>query len=121
MTGRIWLGSRGSEKLLPSLNRRYYEEDMEIAKTARTASGRLVTDVITVKKVIKIIYGTMKDSDLALLRQIYGFNGPMSLKVERSDGGINSYTVKMSPFSRQRLILATRWYWEGVTIQLEEI
>ena len=119
--GRIWLGRPGMEILMPHLNRTFVEQDTEISTKSRTASGRLVEDIVAVKKVFNITYGTLKDEDLEALKELYKIGDMLSLKVERNSGNIETYTVKMSPFNRQRLIIATRWYWNGVTITLEEV
>lgn len=118
---KIWLGRAGAEVLMPRLNRTFNEQDIEISVKSRTASGRYVEDVTTVKKNFTISYGTMKEADLEILKELYRIGTILSLKVQRSNGVIETYTVKMNPFSRQRLKIASNWYYDGVTILLEEV
>lgn len=118
---RLWLGNSGEEILLPRYNLRFQESDSEITREGRTASGRLVIDVAARKKTFTLSYGTLDNESYETLKAIYSINNIMSFKVERSNEIIEIYEVRMKPFSRQRLLLATRWYWDGITIVLEEI
>lgn len=118
---KIWLGRAGAEVLMPHLNRTFNEQDIEISVKNRTASGRYVEDVTTTKKNFTISYGTMKESDLEVLKELYRIGEILSLKVERSNEIIETYTVKMNPFSRQRLKIAANWYYDGVAVLLEEV
>lgn len=121
MTGRIWLGRPGLEALLPHLNRKYSEQDVEYSRENQTASGRRVKDYIATKKVFTINYSTISNNDILALKSIYEIKNSMSLKIENSDGTISTYMVRMKPFARERLIIAMKWYWSGISIVLEEI
>ena len=117
--GRIWLA--GVE--LSPIGRQLEEEDFEITREDRTASGRLVIDVITVKKRFTLNYSTITGTVLKQLQEVYdaGFDHILQLQIERQDGTIDSYDVKMRPFSRSRIFPAGDWLWEGITIELEEV
>jgi len=119
--GRLWLGLPGSEVLLPSMNRKFSEEDIEDIREAKTAGGTYVADIVAVKKRFVIAYGTIKNSDLEIIKNIYQQGHVLSFKVEQSDASIKTYSVKRRPFARQRLEMASRWYWDGISLTLDEI
>lgn len=123
MSNRIWLGLSGNEQLLPEMGRRLNVEDFEIAKEERTASGRLVRDVIAVKKRFKIDYRFVTNAILEQLRQIYlsGIGKSLRLKIEREDSTIEECEIAFRPFSRSRYLVGKQWFWEGISIELEEI
>ncbi len=120
---RIWLGPPGNEILLPEMGRRLSEEDFEIKNEQRTASGRLIRDVIAVKKRFKLDYSFATNAILKQLKQIYqaGINGNLVLKIEQEDGSIEQYEVVSRPFSRSRYLVGDKWFWEGISIELEEV
>lgn len=120
---RIWLGPPGNEQLLPEMGRRLSEEDFEIKNEQRTASGRLIRDVIAVKKRFKLDYSFATNAILKQLKQIYqaGINGNLVLKIEQEDGSIEQYEVVSRPFSRSRYLVGDKWFWEGISIELEEV
>lgn len=119
--GRIWLGNEGAEVLLSNIGRSFTEEDIEITRENTTASGKLVIDVIRVKKRFIIEYSRTTNEVMETLKSIYEIGGILSLKVERYDGTVDTYKVKMRPFSRRRIIMATKWFWENISIELEEV
>lgn len=120
---RIWLGLPGNEQLLPAMGRKLSVEDFEIKNEQRTASGRLIRDVIAVKKRFKLDYSFATNAILKQLKQIYqaGINGNLVLKIEQEDGSIEQYEVVSRPFSRSRYLVGDKWFWEGISIELEEV
>ena len=120
---RIWLGLPGNEQLLPAMGRKLSVEDFEITNENRTASGKLVRDVTAVKKRFKIDYSFVTNDILTQLRQLYelGINNNLNLKIEQEDGAIDEYEVVFRPFSRSRYLLGGKWYWQNISIELEEV
>jgi len=120
---RIWLGLPENEQLLPNMGRRLTVEDLEILKEARTASGRLVREIITVKRQFKLDYSFVTNAILEQLRQLYqlGIKNNLSLKIEQENGEIEQYEVVFRPFSRSRYLAGSKWYWEGISVTLEEV
>jgi len=120
---RIWLGLPGNEQLLPAMGRKLSVEDFEITNENRTASGKLVRDVTAVKKRFKIDYSFVTNDILTQLRQLYelGINNNLNLKIEQEDSGIDEYEVVFRPFSRSRYLIGDKWFWEGISIELEEV
>ena len=120
---RIWLGLPGNEQLLSKMGRKLAVEDFEIARKQRTASGTLKKDVIAIKKRFNLSYSFVTNSVLQQLRQIYqaGIGENLNLKIEQEDGTIDEYMVEFMPFSRSRYLIGNKWYWENISIELEEI
>lgn len=120
---RIWLGPKGNEQLLPAMGRKLSVEDFEITNENRTASGKLVRDVTAVKKRFKIDYSFVTNDILTQLRQLYelGINNNLNLKIEQEDSSIDEYEVVFRPFSRSRYLIGNKWFWEGISIELEEV
>ena len=123
MNNRIWLGLPGNEQLLPAMGRKLSVEDFEITNENRTASGKLVRDVTAVKKRFKIDYSFVTNDILTQLRQLYelGINNNLNLKIEQEDSSIDEYEVVFRPFSRSRYLIGNKWFWEGISIELEEV
>lgn len=118
---RIWLGKKGNEIELSPLNRTFNEEEFEITREDRTASGRLVIDVIATKKRFKLDYSTTTGMVLSQLQEIYQLGAILNLRVERQDGVIDEYEVKLRPFSRSRFLAVGDWRWKDISLELEEI
>jgi len=120
---RIWLGLPGNEQLLPAMGRKLSVEDFEITNENRTASGKLVRDVTAVKKRFKIDYNFVTNDILTQLRQLYelGINNNLNLKIEQEDSSIDEYEVVFRPFSRSRYLIGNKWFWEGISVELEEV
>lgn len=120
--GRIWLGLAGSEILLSNIDRTFIEEDTEILKESRAASGKLVFDIIAVKKHFEIDYVTVTDDVLETLKQIYSYHDILSLKIERKNGTVDTYSVRLKPFSRKRVLTSKKeWLWGDIKLILDEI
>jgi len=120
---RIWLGLPGDEQLLSEMGRKLSEEDIEIAKERRSASGKLTREITAVKKIFKLSYGFVTNAVLTQLRQLYqlGLSNNLSLKIEQEDNSIETYEVVFRPFSRSRYLIGNKWFWEGISIELEEV
>jgi len=123
MNNKIWLGLPGNEQLLPAMGRKLSVEDFEITNENRTASGKLVRDVTAVKKRFKIDYSFVTNNILTQLRQLYelGIDNNLNLKIEQEDSSIDEYEVVFRPFSRSRYLIGNKWFWEGISIELEEV
>lgn len=120
---RIWLGAPGDEQLLPVMGRKLTESEFEIAKEQRTASGKLTKEIIAVKMRFKLDYSFIANEILEQLRQLYllGISKNLKLKIERENGTIDEYEVVFRPFSRSRYLVYKQWFWEGISIELEEV
>jgi hypothetical protein len=50
-----------------------------------------------------------------------GINNNLNLKIEQEDSSIDEYEVVFRPFSRSRYLIGNKWFWEGISIELEEV
>jgi hypothetical protein len=116
----IYLGLSGSETLLPALGRTYAETAEEIARSTRTASGRMVKDIIGTKTTFKISYSMISDADLNVLQAIYDLDASLSLKVTKPTG-VKSFTVLMEPFDQTRIKAVSGGLWGDVAFDLVEV
>ncbi len=114
---RIWLNNTE----LSPMGRKLTMEDIEISKEARTASGRLVSDISAVKKRFTLSYSFVTNEILEQLSSLYQASGTKILKIEKEDKSTEEYRVKFRPFSRARYLIGRNWYWENISIELEEI
>ena len=116
----IWLGRIDNELLLPMIGRKFSEENQEISRTGRTASGRLVKDIIAVKKVFKLTYDMIDNEDILTFETIYGWFEELSLIVVYPTE-TKTYTVMMKPLAKERIIALGGGLWGNVNVELEEV
>lgn len=119
MSARIWLGRNGNEQLLPLMSRSFEESEFEILREGRTASGRYVADILAIKKRFRINYDLVTNDIFNTLKDIYDLGDVLKIIIERKDGTLDDYFVKLRPFRRERLMGGR--YWEGITLELEEV
>ena len=119
--GKVWLGRIGNEEELTSVGRKFTETDFEITREDRTASGRLVIDVIATKKKFNLSYELVTNTTLEQLNRLYSTGGILSLRTQNNDGSVNHYMVKFRPFTRSRFLAVGEWLWEGISLELEEV
>jgi hypothetical protein len=117
----ILLGGSGSEILLSPYGRTFKTSDLQIAREDRTASGRLVCDVIATKKQFTLDYAEIDGDDLDRLLDIYDINGELSLIVYTSETEHDDYTVLMKPLDRERILAQGDGLWGRVSVVLDEV
>lgn len=132
--GDIYLGAAGDLKLLSPFGRKLTIKDDEIARTERTASGRLVKDIVATKKKFTISYSEIKGTDLETILDIYDIADELILQIWNDDqpatttttsgpgcSYYDQHTVLMEPIDRTRLLLSGEGLWTGVSIELNEV
>jgi hypothetical protein len=126
--GDIYLGESGSEILLSPFGRSFSRGIIELNRETRTASGRLVRDVITTKNKFTISYSLIGGLDLQNIRELYEIQDELSLIIYNSAGmGTtttpvpDAYTVLLGPFDQERVILLSDGLWGNVQLSLEEV
>lgn len=92
-------------------------ESFEIARADRTASGKLVKEIIAKKRIFKLAYKGLPASDVTVLREEYDKGAPLSFVYE-DEGQTKNAVVWFTKFSRKRLKTKDE-YW-SVEIELEE-
>ena len=120
--GELKLGQVGSEITLPHAGRQLTEDDMLLSREGRVASGKLVEDVIAHKKVFTIDYELLVNDDMDDIVALYDLHEHLNFIIKDRDESTRSYTVKFRPFRRRRWsIVSNEWWWQDVTLTLEEI
>lgn len=113
----IWI----NDILLPSKGRVLTVREIEIGVERRALSGRLVSDITAIKKIFTLNYAFLTNQLLEILATLYSTPGVKILKIQQEDGTIKTYNIKIKPFARGRNLVARKWFWENVTVELEEI
>jgi hypothetical protein len=129
--GDIYLGTLGAEVLITPFGRKLRISDNEISREERTASGRLVRDIVATKKKIVLAFSEIDASELDTLLNIYDLQDELSLLIYHTDppgttddesNYYDAYTVLMKPLDRERLLLgATSGIWTGIDVELNEV
>ena len=120
--GRIWLGPTDAETLFETGWQKLTEEDFEVLREGRVANADLVIDTIATKKLWTLDFAMMPQATLTALEALYvvGTSAALSLKVERHDDSVSTYSVKMRPLKRVRKWAMDAWYW-ATRLELEEV
>jgi hypothetical protein len=125
--GDIYLGQAGSEILLTPYGLRMVIKTNEIARSGRTAGGKLVTDVAAIKYQFELPYDAIDGDKLDEIVTLYDLHADLTLKAYLSDSAYFlsetglAPVVKMSPIDRERLIMLGTGLWTGVSLTLEEV
>lgn len=122
----IQLGISGSEVTLPTESRSFSGEGNNlISTTGRAADGTLHTDFIENKKDYTISYGVVTEATKDIIDGIYNSqitNGSfLSFKYTNQADAVVSKTVSMSAPSYGGIVIQNVYYYNGVTISLEEV
>jgi hypothetical protein len=118
--GDIYLGVAGSEYKLTAFGRKFTIRDIELSREDRTASGRLVRDVIATKKEFVLNYETIEDESLETFLDLYELQRELNLIVSYNNSEA-SYTVLLAPIERERIKIFAGGLWGGVTITLRQV
>jgi len=117
----IYLGPSGSERLLSMFGRKFNISPIELKREDRTADGTLVQDIYAKKNVFTLNYSIMDQSTLDDFQDLYDLETSLSLKVRNNSMGLDSYTVIMRPFARDRFKMLPNALWGNVTVILEQV
>lgn len=91
-----------------------------LTREDRAASGKLRRDVIARKKVFTLSYELADEATVSLFETLFQYNSEITLEVTHLTD-TRTYTVLMSPFSRERLLAVWGGMWEGVTVEFLEV
>jgi hypothetical protein len=129
--GDIYLGPAGTETLLSPYGRKLRITPVKLSKSERTASGRLVEDIIVTKHKFIITYEMIDGDKLQELIDLYDAGGEKSLLLymDNTTGtttpepgdDCDSYTVLMEPIERERILLLGEGLFGGVVVELNEV
>ena len=121
MAEEYYLGELGSESMLSSVDRDVNEQPERLKKETRLASGKLVRDIIAVKRTVKFSYEKLpgKTSDVADggmgrndIRDLYDEGGELSLRIPKDVGGFDDVTVFFGSYSEDRASATPYYQWD---------
>jgi hypothetical protein len=113
----MFLGVSGNLKLLSPYGRKVNVSTTEISRQDRTASGRLVKDIITTKKKFTLSYSLIDGNDLQIFLDLYALETSLVLTI----APYAEYTVLMEPIDYSRVIATGDGLWSGVSVELNEV
>lgn len=120
--GELYLGpDLGSMVLLSPFGRRFRTSNIQDNRTRRTASGKLVRDVIATKKEFTLSYGLMDNDALEEFKDLYALDVNLVFQVATGDLTYDQYNVLMDPIDFERVVLAGEGLWGNVEIRLLEV
>lgn len=120
--GDIYLGLLGQEKLLSATDRTITPQPVEIVKSDRAASGKLLEDVIRRYTNYEINYSMMTGAEYESVQSLYGLQQNLNLIIVNRDGSQTSQIVKMQPLSvGSQGKLVGDWVWYDVSFTLEAV
>lgn len=120
--GELYLGTNtGNLQLLVAFSRTFDIKDILLSREARTASARLVRDVIATKKEFNLGYDLIDGTDLAVYTGLYALNTELLFRVYTDATNFDDYTVLMSPITKRRVLMSGDGLWTNVRIRLREV
>jgi hypothetical protein len=130
--GDIYLGATvGTVQLMTAFGRKLTIADNEISKSERTASGRLVKDIIATPRKITLTYEAIDGDELAKFIALYETYDELILQIQHTDDPpsttpepgsyYDEYTVLMEPTSRERILLRGDGLYGNVSIEFNEV
>lgn len=117
----IKLGLTGQEIILPAEGREYSEGWIDISREDRTASGRLVKDIITKKKKFTLDYSGLKKTDLDTIESLYSLDSELKLIVSYENGSPKTFTVHLKPYDQTRILCVAGGLWGPVAVEMEQV
>jgi len=126
--GDIYLGIDSDEDLISTHAKEVTREFEEIGRTGRTASGRLVKDIVSRKYKFSILYEYINQAVFDVIMEKYGFNEGLNLRMYISESDFftnfdgNCPIVRILPFATTDFITgrSTKLY-RGSSIIFEEV
>lgn len=117
--------------LLTAYGRTFSQSVTEISREARTASGKLVQDIIASKKVFTLAYSFIDGNDLQVFEDFYAeqathrlefyFESTTTTTTTDDPTYHVAYTVIMRPIDKTRTLLISDGLWSNVKIVFEEV
>ena len=121
--GEIYLGAvdSSSMELLTAFSREFSTKNKLLSRTQRTASGRLVRDIITTKKEFTLSYDMIDGDELDVFKDLYDEADELLLRVYTSDIAYDDYTILMEPLDYDRILMFDNGLWGNVEVALLEV
>ena len=120
--GELYLGvDVGSLELLSAFGREFSVVNKKISRIERTASGRLVEDIIATKKEFTLAYNLIDGDDLDTYKDLYDEEDELLFRVYTGVSTYDNYTVLMEPLNYERILMFDNGLWGNVDILLVEV
>lgn len=107
--------------LLTAFGREFGIRELEISREERTASGKLVKDIVAVKKVFTLDYGLIDGPDLQIFVDFYELHSELLFRYYTDETTFEDYTVLPDPVDRRRFLHFGGDLWARVNIVLQEV
>ena len=120
--GEIYLGvDAGSLELLTAFSREFSIKNKLLSRDERTASGRLVRDIIATKKEFTLSYDMIDGDELDTFKDLYDEEDELLLRIYTSETEYDDYTVLMNPLDYDRILMFDNGLWGNVEVALLEV
>ena len=120
--GEIYLGvDTDNLELLTAFSREFKTSNKQLSRSERTASGRLVRDIITTKKEFVLSYELIYGDELDVFLDLYDEEDELVLRVYTGAATYDDYTVLIEPVDFTRVLMFDDGLWGGVEIVLVEV
>lgn len=121
--GEIYLGviDSSSMELLTAFSREFSIKNNLLSRDERTASGRLVRDVIATKKEFSLSYELIDGDELEKITDLYDEEDELLLRVYTGDITYDDYIVLMDPLDYTRILMFDDGLWGNVEVTLLEV
>jgi hypothetical protein len=91
-----------------------------LTREDRAASGKLRRDVISRKRNFLLSYDAIDQAPVDRFEELFQVNDELVLEVTHLTD-VQTYTVLMSPFSKERALAVFGGMWNGVVVELKEV
>ena len=127
----FWYTPEQGDILLPAEGRTLSVSDIELSREDRTTSGRLVRDVISVKKRITLSYSLLSRTNFAIFKYAYDATqvhikiyqySTLGTTTPAPDDLYDEYIVVLRPLEYTReYIYGNEQYYSGVSVEMNEV
>ena len=124
---KVYLGdigsTRGNKTQMPMESGYLQREKFNIERRARMASGRLVTDIVAVKRRFIFIFPYMLADDFDIWDAQYMPDRFREIEIEKQDETYEKVAVEFGPnYGAQRYMTRrNKWVYSGVQFAFEEV
>lgn len=121
MSNEIKIGPTGDVAAISAFGRKFsINQEDGLVREDRAADGTLRRDIIARKFRFTISYEVCDEAVVTRLAYLYSLDSELTLTVTHLTT-TTSYTVLMSPFSRERLLATWGGMWAGVTVEFRQV
>ena len=120
--GELYLGlSIGSLQLLTAFSREFRTGNIQLSRSERTASGKMVRDIIATKKKFTLSYDLIDGEELDVFKDLYNEDAELAFRVFISDVDYLDYVILMDPLDWDRVLMFDTGLWSNVEVSLVEV